>query len=339
MGTKTVLLLSQPEDAHIPPVQKELCQMGVHVAFCDLADFPERIEMAARISSGEAWTGRLLASDGRMDFDVEDITSVYWRRPQPYHAPEGYASPVRDLLDQESYRGFLGLLLGAPRSHQPFWVSEPQAIRAAEFKPAQLATAARLGLRVPRTLLTNSPDAVRAFYEECEGHVITKAVWRGILDPRGPYTPGQPRFIYTSEVLREHLTLLDGVRASAHLFQERVEKALELRVVVMGRQVFAVEILSQSAEACALDWRRSYKDLRYRVHQLPQDLETTLCQLVRCFRLQYASMDLILTPQGEYVWLECNPNGQYYWIQPPTGLPMAHALAQLLVFPQEYGLW
>ncbi len=198
MGTKTVLVLSQREDAHIPPVQEELASMGASVAFCDLADFPERIEMAAQIGSGTPWTGQLIASDRDLRVGVEDIVSVYWRRPQHYHAPEGYSSPVRALLDQEAYRGFLGLLLGVPDSHQPFWVSEPQAIRAAEFKPSQLAAAAGLGLRVPRTLLTNSPAAVREFYEACEGRVITKAVWRGILDPHGSYTPGQPRFVYTS---------------------------------------------------------------------------------------------------------------------------------------------
>ena len=49
-------------------------------------------------------------------------------------------------------------------------------------------------------------------------------------------------------------------------------------------------------------------------------------------------MDLILTPEGEYVWIEANPNGQFYWLEPPTGLPMAQAMANLLVSPEDFAL-
>jgi MvdD-like protein with pre-ATP grasp domain len=336
---KTVLLLSQQDDAHIAPVKEALERLGANAVCCDLADFPEHLELTARLGDASSWSGQMVLSGQDQAWRVQDIESVWWRRPQSYRAPGGYSSAVRELLDQEAYRGFLGLLLGSPGVHHPFWVSDPNAIRRAEFKPAQLATAQHLGLRVPRTLLTNSPAAVRDFYEECDGRIITKAVWRGVLDPSGAYVAGQPRFVYTSEVKEEHLALLDGVRATAHVFQERVDKALELRVVVIGRQIFAVEIYSQLAEASKLDWRQSYKDIRYGVHSLPQALEATLLQLLRTFNIQYASMDLIITPTGEYVWLELNPNGQFLWLEPPTGLPMVEAMAHVLFEPKEYGLW
>jgi D-alanine-D-alanine ligase-like ATP-grasp enzyme len=120
---------------------------------------------------------------------------------------------------------------------------------------------------------------------------------------------------------------------------EHIEKAVELRVVVIGRQIFAVEIHSQHSPKARLDWRRAYSDLTYAVHQLPAQLEEKLRLFVRMFALQYSSMDLILTPSGEYVWLEANPNGQFLWLSAPTGLPMAEAMANLLMDPEEYGLW
>jgi glutathione synthase/RimK-type ligase-like ATP-grasp enzyme len=130
---------------------------------------------------------------------------------------------------------------------------------------------------------------------------------------------------------------LDGVRACAHLFQERIPKALDLRVVVIGRQVFTVGIHSHSEES-ALDWRLAYGDLTYSIEKLPKEIEDKILQLVRQFGLQFSSIDLILTPEGEYVFLELNPNGQFYWLEPPTGLPMAEAMADLLCFPKEYRL-
>jgi glutathione synthase/RimK-type ligase-like ATP-grasp enzyme len=150
---------------------------------------------------------------------------------------------------------------------------------------------------------------------------------------------GQARFIYTNQIQPEHLDKLDGVRATAHLFQEYIEKTLELRVVIIGRQLFAVEIYSQLAKQSSVDWRRDYSVLRYGVHQLSTDIEQKLFQLVQLFGLQYSSMDLIISPQGEYIWLELNACGQFGWLEPPTGLAMSEAMANLLMNPEECGLW
>lgn len=67
-------------------------------------------------------------------------------------------------------------------------------------------------------------------------------------------------------------------------------------------------------------------------------MKQRLFQMVRIFGLQFASMDMILTPDGEYVWIELNPNGQFYWMELPTGVPLAQAMANLLLYPEEYQL-
>ncbi len=338
---KTVLLLSRQNDAHIAPVQEIVRHMGGRVVFCDLADFPETIRLTAQISSypdSQGWKGTF-SYQGEMVV-AEAIQSIWWRRPKRYqNRTESYPSEVRKLLDQEAYYGFAGLLFGSSDGQYPFWVSRPYAIRAAEFKVSQLAVARQLGLHIPRTLITNEPTAVQAFYEECQGNVICKPVWKGSLEFGEETLPDQPRFIYTNQVLPHHLEAVDGVRATAHCFQEYIDKRLEIRVVVIGCQMFAIGIDSQQSERTRIDWRRAYPDLHYYEHCLPDDLKQQLFQLVRIFGLQFASMDLILTPNGEYVWIEANPNGQFYWLEPPTGLPMAQAMANLLMHPGEYKLW
>jgi len=84
-------------------------------------------------------------------------------------------------------------------------------------------------------ILTQLPDprVARTFYETCQGQVVLKAVSRGAIEGE------KRRFIYTSQVQPEHLAALEGVRVTAHLFQEYLPKRFDLRVVVIGRISFS----------------------------------------------------------------------------------------------------
>ena len=53
--------------------------------------------------------------------------------------------------------------------------------------------------------------------------------------------------------------------------------------------------------------------------------------MVRDAGLLYGAFDLIVTPEGEHVFLELNPNGQYLWIELITGASLSEAMADLLV--------
>lgn len=327
---KHVLVLTKAFDPHVAPIAEALKRRDVSMIRFDLADFPQHIQLAARLGGQPpGWRGPLTLS-GQM-YDLADIRSVWYRRPTPSMAPTRYSPPVRAFLNRENLRGLVGVLQG------PFWVSPRGAIQAAEFKPAQLQAAQEAELHTPRTLITNDPAAVLTFFDECHGSIISKAVARGVVDPQGLFLRDQPRFMHTSHVEQEHLVDIEGVRVCAHLFQEMLPKAMDLRVTVIGQQVFAVGIQTCSQEA-ALDWRRDYASLRYTIEKLPADLEKKVLHLVRGLGLQFSSADFILTPSGEYVFLELNPNGQFYFLVPPTGLPMVEALADLLCFPQEYRL-
>ena len=53
--------------------------------------------------------------------------------------------------------------------------------------------------------------------------------------------------------------------------------------------------------------------------------------LLRALNLAFGAIDMILTPAGEYVFLEINPNGQWAWIQQCTGAEMSGCLIDLLL--------
>jgi glutathione synthase/RimK-type ligase-like ATP-grasp enzyme len=46
--------------------------------------------------------------------------------------------------------------------------------------------------------------------------------------------------------------------------------------------------------------------------------------------LEYGAIDLRLTPDGQYIFLEINPAGQFLWIELATGQKIAEALGSHL---------
>jgi hypothetical protein len=60
-------------------------------------------------------------------------------------------------------------------------------------------------------------------------------------------------------------------------------------------------------------------------------MEDACIRLVKQLGLEFGAIDLILRPDGEYVFLEINPNGQWLWLEPASGLPFTDTLADLLI--------
>ncbi|WP_378742845.1 hypothetical protein [Nocardia brasiliensis] len=198
----------------------------------------------------------------------------------------------------------------------------------------QLRTAARLGFNVPKTVYTNDPTTARAFIANNEGGVIYKPVGDGALFERaGRWDPGTVvGEIYAS--LLDKSTVEAGISrfsACPVLFQEYIEKDVELRVTVVGRSVFAAELHSQSHQEASVDWRRGdVLTIEHRVHELPIAVRQKCVSLVEELDLEFGAIDMIKCRDGRYVFLEINPNGQYLWIEDMTGLKISRAIAEQL---------
>ena len=110
-------------------------------------------------------------------------------------------------------------------------------------------------------------------------------------------------------------------------------KDVEIRVTVVGDKVFAAEIHSQVNEEAKYDWRTvSPRKIPHFVHKLPDEIETACVALTTMLGLNFSAIDLIKKPDGEYIFLEINSNGQWLWIEDITGLKIADAIAEALMF-------
>ncbi|WP_329174568.1 ATP-grasp ribosomal peptide maturase [Streptomyces sp. NBC_01477] len=311
MDRRPVLVSTEYEDPTADVVIAELNRRRVPVLRFDPGrDFPDSAGIDARLGP-EGWSGTLTVGDRTAE--LHDIRALYHRRPTPY--VQGAAGQTARFAEQENRRG-LGGVLGALAGC--LYLSHPQAIARAEYKPAQLAVAAALRMSVPATLITADLYSAREF--AAEQPTIYKPLHAG------PYAVnGEPAGIWAAPVLAEDIG--DGVRHSAHLFQAQVPKVADVRAVVVGTEVFCARI---TAPRGVVDWRAAYTSLSYEAVDCPAAIRAALHRFLGHFSLSYGAFDFAITADGVWWFLECNPNGQWGWLEAAAGLPIGAAVADLL---------
>jgi len=141
--------------------------------------------------------------------------------------------------------------------------------------------------------------------------------------------------IFTNVVTPEYMVKIDSVKMSPSIFQRRILKAYELRITIVGDKIFPIKIYSQGDEQLELDWRRKPKlndfEAKMELTSLPSEVEKKLVSFMKLIGLRFGCIDMIVTPDGEYVFLEINPNGQWYFIQLRIEVEIAKAIATLLL--------
>jgi ATP-grasp ribosomal peptide maturase len=313
----TILVLTRPNDGTTDGVVAELQRRGVTAVRGDVGDFPLDITMVASLAEHHGWHGSLSIAGRSVRLD--EIRAIYYRRPTGFRLPDHFSTEQQRFAKAEARRGLGGLLLTLPAR----WVSHPSRVADAEFKPLQLQLAVGFGLRVPRTLLTNDAACARELAEQLTGPMIYKP-----LSAPSVRIDGELRFVYATQVDSNSLDE-DDVKLTANLFQEWIPKKYDVRLTVVGNRFFAVAIHADSDDAY-IDWRSDYSSLRYESIDTPDDVHDAVIALLNRLGLPFGAFDFVVTPEGEWVFLEVNPNGQWGWIEDHTGLPITSAMVDLL---------
>lgn len=339
---KDILIITSMNDFHADDMVLQLESMGHTPIRLNTDDIPLNTSMSFGFASTQSrWHSHIaLHTDqrGTIDIDLENIRSIWWRRPGDYFG----LPPELSEQEREFARGEIDHVLRGLWSLQAcYWVSYPEQIRQASWKMEQLQRAARSGFEVPRTLVTSDPDAARAFYQSCNGQMIFKVLTDPFLGaPKvAEKHPDQPlpeaRHTHTTLITEAELEMLDSIRLVPCQFQEYIPKQTELRVTVIGDELFVAEIDSQSNEHTRVDWRNWQNgglEISYRQATLPADLAEKCLTFVRSYQLNFSALDFILTPDGRYVFIENNPNGQFMWIEKMVpAMRMTEALASCLL--------
>ncbi|MBV5264315.1 MvdC/MvdD family ATP grasp protein [Pinisolibacter aquiterrae] len=318
--TAEILIVTGEHDSTADLMVLELRERGVPFRRFHPQDVPRDARVSLRFGPDHPPAAHAGAFGDTIDWDR--IAAVWYRRPEPYSLSPGLTAEEREF----AYHECTSVMQGLWRSFDAFWVNHPDRIRIAESKPLQLTLARRLGFAIPRTLFTNDPEALAALWEACDGRIVYKSMTQGVL--------GQSlqQSVYTNRVGADHLARADLLRNAPGLFQEEVAKAADLRITVIGDRLFPVEIRSQTDPDARVDWRRGeVPRMDHVAVTLPKPIETACLALNRALGLHYSAIDMVVTPDGDHVFLEINPSGQFGWIESVTGLPLIATLADLLI--------
>lgn len=313
----TVLIITNELDEHADAVVLELHRRNVPVFRFHPEDFPHACSISIEVQDGRI-EGEIINKYHRVAF--KDICAAWYRRAQNLLA--GSTSLTSTKLENYVKAQSTVTLTTLYQVLQTLWIGHPHKLRRADIKALQLAEANKAGLKTPQTLISNDPAEVAAFVDllgeaEC---AIKPLIAFGVSDEQGyrlPLTTTLPKG-----------QALDAVALAPTIFQPYIPKAADVRCVVIGKKIFSAKINSQANESTRMDWRGG--DCQHEIFALPEHVEAAIHRLMDSFGINFASLDMVLTPEGECVFLELNPNGQWLWLEEELGFPLLASMADLL---------
>jgi hypothetical protein len=308
-----ILILSSDDDVHARHVMQHIAERGHTATLLNLADFPKDAHLI--FEAGQSSSRRLMQYRGRT-IDLSTVSSVWWRRPQPYGMHPDVTDPV---LDHFAIREVDEAIQGLWLSLDAKWINVPSRDQDASRKAWQLDVARSVGLTVPRTLITTDPDAARAFIDR-EG--VDRTIYK-------PFQGSEDAWRETRLLKAEELDKIDAVKYAPVIFQEYIEATCDLRVTVVGDQIFAAAIDSQKA-AYRVDFRMDM-NVAITPTRLAPETEAGIRTLMQALDLTYGAIDFRRRSNGEEVFLEINPAGQWLFVEDQTRQPISKAVADCLI--------
>lgn len=315
-----ILIVTNKVDSHSDIVIRKLHELHIPFYRFNTEDFPQKVCLTLQQNiDGQ----RIVLDTPHGAFNLNRVKSIWYRRPK-----EGViASEIEDIyiraFTKKETKTMLTWLWGCLEDR--FWVNHPQSNRVAGNKLLQEHVARGYGVRTPDYLITNDYRKARRFVDQYPT-VVVKPISGGMVKRKNDY-----HLIYTNRLSDKDLLKLGLVTYAPTFFQEYIPKSFELRITVVGNSVFACRINSQDSEKTKDDWRRyDFDNVDHLPYDLPNRIEDFCHKLVNHFGLHFGAIDMIVTPKGEYVFLEINPNGQWAWIEDLTGMPITDALVDIL---------
>lgn len=322
-GTILILGASTHLDDDIDGVVRLLDARGCRVVQLDSAAFP----LDQRVSfdmDGGAW---LSATGGAAErVDSASVSAVWYRHLDVSEGLRGRLDPLwHEAVAAQSERALLAFAASLPGLH----VDHPRRADIVPGTPGILRLARAAGLDVPRTLVSNDPGAIRAFVAGCEAGAIRKMMHSSevfVTHEDGSTHTGATEAVSVAD-LRDDARLL----ACPLIWQEAVPKARELRVTAVGRELFVASVDSRRSERGGVDWRQDPALVGgFEPDTLAAPVEAAVHRLLDRLALNFATLDIIRTPDGRHVVLEVNTTSYFSFVERATGLPIAAAVAGLL---------
>ena len=323
-----ILLYTNKEDTHPTNVIKYLNEWNVPIfrlnTECILTDY--QFEWWCDDRGADFYIKNV---KNNLEIFGHQITAVWDRRamiPNEVLVPNEHEEINRHNLDEA--RGFLTFLRYFTKDIPS--IGSIVEDRPADSKMLQLQVARSLGMKTPDTSFANTRESILKFARNYE-YVSLKS----IVDS-GLFLGGEKEYVFFSQKVRSkdlESQPDDAFSQTVSFVQNYIEKKYELRLTVICDDVIACKIDSQlqSDETGKIDWHQGYEhDLKQEIVEIPEHISEFCRKFLKKMKLNFGCFDFIVTPDDEYVFLECNPNGQWLWIELVTKYDISKVLAENL---------
>ena len=311
-----VLLFTNKDDVTTDLIVQELKRQKIDFYRFNTEELSKSVEIVLDLNKD---LFLLIDKLDNKEYHLLDFTDIYYRRPElPIYNDVDLTEGERSFLQIEIYYTLEGVYRLLSKKH---WFNNVFAIRNAENKIYQLLLAKEVGLTIPSSLISNHYDSVKRFLGHGK-HIIKPVHNARIMDEK------QPQIVYTSEITQA--IKKEEAEFNINYLQKKIEKRCDVRATFINKKCFAVTIDSQQLEDTCIDWRKGEHILQHTPIELPLDIQSKCLRLMRRLNLDYGAIDFVLDKQGNYVFLEINPNGQWAWIEHLTGLPISKEIVKCI---------
>ena len=322
-----ILILSEEKDLSTVHIIEWLLYWGIPFVRINQED---RISIKRISINVQRKSEIILVKNGKEEISINQIKAYWYRRGFFFDEAIKCKPAQNDLIAQEKVLSYMEeeqkkcfeylnfVLDGLPR------IGTFDTRRVNKLKILHLAW--QFGLEIPETLISSEKtDYLSAFPDS---GTINKSISEGLTIYWGEGNNMEVFTTYTEDISENMIP--DKFFPS--LFQSKVEKEADIRIFYLFGACYTMAIRSQDSLKTATDFRR-YDDVkpnRCFPFKLPSDIEKKLYLLMDSLNMETGSIDMILTKDGKYIFLEINPVGQFNMVSVPCNYQLEKQLAHKL---------
>jgi len=190
-----------------------------------------------------------------------------------------------------------------------------------------LNVATRMGLKIPDTLITTKKSDLEKFYKKHKS-VVTKNFSPGVFI----FNQNEVFSSFTKVVTKDILNEIPS-EFMLSLFQENIDKIFEIRLFFIEDKFYSSAIFSQNDDKTKVDFRdyNFEKPNRTPPFYLDEKVKKKLIKTMNHLGLNSGSIDMLVTNNNEYIFLEVNPIGQFSQVSIPCNYYIEDIIAKYLI--------
>ena len=187
----------------------------------------------------------------------------------------------------------------------------------------QLVLAKKCGFNIPNTIIgTKQAD----FDSVNDLSKITKPVNNIFIATDEDFQLSS----YAKEITNEHIQNRKGTFFPS-LIQEKIQRKYEIRIFFIKTRLFPMAIFNDNRNAIDIREYNSANNIRYVPYVLNNSIKNKIMDFINRAGLSTGSIDIIVTPQNEFYFLEVNPCGQYDYLNKYCNYYIEKEIANYLI--------